>query len=113
MQVGSARRGKKEARAGQRGRRDVDQTGFPSLRSVCLALTSLVFSYDFIPPQRFERLQKLLGKSKFYTDFLLKKMQVFLTEMLAFPFTDSILTESRSSNGTEEPDKGSPSEEAR
>merc|ERR1719175_430261 len=25
--------------------------------------------------QRFERLQKLLGKSKFYTDFLLKKMQ--------------------------------------
>ena len=27
-------------------------------------------------PQRFERLQKLLGKSKFYTDFLLKKMQV-------------------------------------
>ena len=28
-----------------------------------------------IPTQRFERLQKLLGKSKFYTDFLLKKMQ--------------------------------------
>lgn len=26
--------------------------------------------------QRFERLQKLLGKSKFYTDFLLQKMQV-------------------------------------
>lgn len=40
----------------------------------------------FLPPQRFERLQKLLGKSKFYTDFLLKKMQVFFGENLCLPF---------------------------
>ena len=36
--------------------------------------------------QRFERLQKLLGKSKFYTDFLLQKMQVeqFSCELIDF-----------------------------
>jgi hypothetical protein len=32
--------------------------------------------------QRFERLQKLLGKSKFYTDFLLTKMTVTATLLL-------------------------------
>ena len=35
----------------------------------------IVGPFKLILNQRFERLQKLLGKSKFYTDFLLKKMQ--------------------------------------
>ena len=46
-----------------------------STKQVSPSFSSHIVCFYLILTQRFERLQKLLGKSKFYTDFLLKKMQ--------------------------------------